>query len=126
MPSLDPAIAEVRRAVRAAITPLAAAPVVVGLSGGADSLALTAAAVFEAGKLGGRVIAAVVGGYALTTGLGSHPDSYTTSGMVWATVATLFGGVGATLAGWGINGRREAGLSGIAAIASWVSSWSSE
>jgi tRNA(Ile)-lysidine synthase len=60
VPSLDPAIAEVRRAVRTAITPFGAAPVVVGLSGGAASLALTAAAVFEAGKLGGRVIAAVV------------------------------------------------------------------
>ncbi|MEV7631934.1 tRNA lysidine(34) synthetase TilS [Microbacterium sp. NPDC089318] len=60
MPSLDPAIAEVRRAVRVSLAPLGAVPVVVGLSGGADSLALTAAVVFEAGKLGGSVIAAVV------------------------------------------------------------------
>lgn len=70
----------------------------------------------------GGVVAAVVGGYALTTGVGSHPDSYTTSGMVWAAVATIFGGVGGTLAGWGTNGRREAGLSGIAAIASFLGS----
>jgi len=49
VPSLDPAIAEVRRAVRAALSPLpAGSTVVVALSGGADSLALTAATVFEA------------------------------------------------------------------------------
>ncbi|MEV7618857.1 tRNA lysidine(34) synthetase TilS [Microbacterium sp. NPDC089321] len=49
MPSLDPAIAEVRRAVRTALGPLpAGSTVVVALSGGADSLALTAATVFEA------------------------------------------------------------------------------
>lgn len=60
MPSLDPAVAEIRRAVRAALAPLGAAPVVVGLSGGADSLALTAATVFEARKLGHSVVAAIV------------------------------------------------------------------
>ncbi|WCD93109.1 tRNA lysidine(34) synthetase TilS [Microbacterium sp. nov. GSS16] len=49
MPSLDPAIAEVRRAVRAALGALPdGATVIVALSGGADSLALTAATVFEA------------------------------------------------------------------------------
>ncbi|QMU97133.1 tRNA lysidine(34) synthetase TilS [Microbacterium esteraromaticum] len=49
MPSLDPAIAEVRRAVRAALSPLPdGATVIVALSGGADSLALTTATVFEA------------------------------------------------------------------------------
>lgn len=68
----------------------------------------------------GGVIAAVVGGYALTTGLGSHPDTYTTSGMVWAAVVALAGGVAATAAGWGLNGRREAGLGGIAAIVSFM------
>jgi tRNA(Ile)-lysidine synthase len=47
-PSLDPAVADVRRAVRGALARLAAdAPLVVGLSGGADSLALTAAVAFE-------------------------------------------------------------------------------
>jgi tRNA(Ile)-lysidine synthase len=60
MPSLDPAIAEVRRAVRASLAPHAGRAVVVALSGGADSLALTAATIFEAGKLGIAVTAAVV------------------------------------------------------------------
>ncbi len=60
MPSLDPAVAEVRRAVRATLTALEAGPVVVALSGGADSLALTAATVFEARALGLPVTAAIV------------------------------------------------------------------
>ncbi|WP_309127418.1 tRNA lysidine(34) synthetase TilS [Microbacterium sp.] len=60
MPSLDPAVAEVRRAVRSVIGPLGASRIVVALSGGADSLALTAAAVFEAGKSGSNVLAAIV------------------------------------------------------------------
>jgi hypothetical protein len=64
----------------------------------------------------GGIIAAAVGSYALMTGLGAHPDSYTTSGMVWAAVVALLGGAAATAAGWGLNGRREAGLGGIAAI----------
>ncbi|WP_405372210.1 MULTISPECIES: tRNA lysidine(34) synthetase TilS [unclassified Microbacterium] len=55
MPSLNPAVAEVRRAVRAALSPLApGSVVVVGLSGGADSLALAAATAFEARRLGIR------------------------------------------------------------------------
>ncbi|WDH79251.1 tRNA lysidine(34) synthetase TilS [Microbacterium esteraromaticum] len=49
MPSLNPAVAEIRRAVRTAIAELPErSTVVVALSGGADSLALTAATVFEA------------------------------------------------------------------------------
>ena len=52
-PSLDPAVAEVRRAVRAVLTGLGARePVLVALSGGADSLALAAATAFEARGLG--------------------------------------------------------------------------
>ncbi|HET8927577.1 MAG TPA: tRNA lysidine(34) synthetase TilS [Microbacterium sp.] len=50
---LDPAVAETRLAVRRALAGLpAGAPVVVALSGGADSLALAAAVGFEAPKLG--------------------------------------------------------------------------
>ncbi|WP_040168578.1 tRNA lysidine(34) synthetase TilS [Microbacterium gorillae] len=49
MPSLDPAVAEIRRAVRAALVPFAGRTVIVALSGGADSLALTAAVAFEVG-----------------------------------------------------------------------------
>jgi tRNA(Ile)-lysidine synthase len=62
-PSLDPAVAEVRRAVRAALERLDADAnpvVIVGLSGGADSLALAAATAFEAPKLGLRAVAVVV------------------------------------------------------------------
>ncbi|GAA3932511.1 tRNA lysidine(34) synthetase TilS [Microbacterium soli] len=60
MPSLDPAIAEVRRAVRAAVAPHAGGRLVVALSGGADSLALTAATVFEAARIDAQVTTAVV------------------------------------------------------------------
>ena len=49
MPSLNPAVAEIRLAVRTALADLPdGATVLVALSGGADSLALTAATVFEA------------------------------------------------------------------------------
>lgn len=61
MPSLDPAIAEIRRAVRTALADLpGGAAVVVALSGGADSLALAAAVAFEAPKLGIRATAVTV------------------------------------------------------------------
>ncbi|MFT4260270.1 tRNA lysidine(34) synthetase TilS [Microbacterium sp.] len=52
MPSLDPAIAEIRLAVRTALADLPAGSVVlVAVSGGADSLALAAAVGFEARAL---------------------------------------------------------------------------
>ncbi|MEU1971956.1 tRNA lysidine(34) synthetase TilS [Microbacterium sp. NPDC019599] len=60
-PGLDPAVAEVRRAVRAALAGLAeGATVLVALSGGADSLALAAATAFEAPKLGLRAASLTV------------------------------------------------------------------
>lgn len=60
-PRLTPAIAGVRRAVRASLTGLPAdALVLVALSGGADSLALAAATAFEAPRLGLRAGAIVV------------------------------------------------------------------
>lgn len=58
-PSLDPAVAEVRRAVRAALAGMTG-PVIIGLSGGADSLALTAAVAFEAPRAGVEATAVVV------------------------------------------------------------------
>jgi tRNA(Ile)-lysidine synthase len=58
-PGLDPAVAEVRVAVRRALRGRTG-EVVVALSGGADSLALTAATAFEAPKLGLAVRAVVV------------------------------------------------------------------
>ncbi|MDD7928548.1 tRNA lysidine(34) synthetase TilS [Microbacterium thalli] len=61
MPSLNPAIAEIRRAVRAALTGLPdGSTVLVALSGGADSLALAAATAFEAPKLGLRAASVTV------------------------------------------------------------------
>ncbi|WP_312172523.1 tRNA lysidine(34) synthetase TilS [Microbacterium sp.] len=55
MPSLSPVIAEIRLAVRTALTDLPqGSTVIVALSGGADSLALAAATAFEAPKLGLR------------------------------------------------------------------------
>lgn len=55
VPSLPPAIAEIRLAVRTALADLPeGSTVVVALSGGADSLALAAATAFEAPKLGLR------------------------------------------------------------------------
>lgn len=77
-----------------------------------------------AGLVGG-LLAAMVGSYALTTGLVGHPDSYTGPGILWATVCALLGGVGATVLGWGLNARREAGLGGIAAIVSLLGAFGS-
>ena len=52
-PSLDPAVAEVRLAVRQSLAAIAeGATIVVGLSGGPDSLALSAALAFEGPKRG--------------------------------------------------------------------------
>ena len=60
-PRLTPAIADVRRAVRAALEPLAGdALVLVALSGGPDSLALGAATAFEAPRAGLRAGAVIV------------------------------------------------------------------
>jgi len=57
-PRLTPAIADIRRAVRALLP--AEGLVLVGLSGGADSLALAAATAFEAGRVGIRAGAVIV------------------------------------------------------------------
>ncbi|WP_426242755.1 tRNA lysidine(34) synthetase TilS [Nocardioides sp. LHG3406-4] len=59
--SLDPAVAAVRRGVRPVLDPLdPGAAVLVACSGGADSLALLAAAVFEGHARGLRVLGATV------------------------------------------------------------------
>ncbi|MGP6170539.1 tRNA lysidine(34) synthetase TilS [Microbacterium sp. A196] len=61
MPSLPPAVAEIRLAVRVALADLPdGATVIVALSGGADSLALAAATVFEARSRGMRVLSATI------------------------------------------------------------------
>ena len=56
----DPAVAAVRLAVRRCLAGLPAGPAVVACSGGADSLALLAATVFEARAAGRRVLGATV------------------------------------------------------------------
>ena len=58
-PGLDPAVAEIRRAVRAGLRGVSG-PVIIGLSGGADSLALAAAVAFEAPKAGIDASAVVI------------------------------------------------------------------
>lgn len=61
VPSLPPAIAEVRLAVRSALAGVSPdATVVVALSGGADSLALVAATAFEARSRGIQVMSATI------------------------------------------------------------------
>ncbi|MEV8263240.1 tRNA lysidine(34) synthetase TilS [Microbacterium sp. NPDC077057] len=61
MPSLAPAVAEIRLAVRTALADLPeGSTIVVALSGGADSLALAAATAFEAAKRGVRATAVTV------------------------------------------------------------------
>lgn len=61
VPSLSPAIAEIRLAVRTALADMPeGSTVIVALSGGADSLALAAATAFEAPKLGLRAASLTV------------------------------------------------------------------
>ncbi|MGI8987561.1 MAG: tRNA lysidine(34) synthetase TilS, partial [Nocardioidaceae bacterium] len=61
MPALHPDAARARAAVRASLADLEAGRLVlVGLSGGADSLALTVAAAFAVPRLGLRLGAVVV------------------------------------------------------------------
>ena len=58
--TLDPAVAAVRRAVRRALVDVGDHPVLVACSGGADSLALLAATVFEARSRPWRVVGVTV------------------------------------------------------------------
>jgi len=84
VPSLNPAVAEIRLAVRTALASLPErATVVVALSGGADSLALTAATVFEGHARGMRVLSLTVD-HQLQTG----------SDLVAASAAVAAEGVG--------------------------------
>lgn len=72
--SLHPCVAAVRLAVRRALTDLAPGdPVVVACSGGADSLALLSATVFEAARDSWKVIGATVD-HSLQVGSREHAD----------------------------------------------------
>jgi tRNA(Ile)-lysidine synthase len=84
----DPAVAAVRLAVRRCLADLPAGPVVVACSGGADSLALLAAAVFECRDTDRRVIGA-------TVDHGLQPESERHADRVVAQMARL--GVDETL-----------------------------
>ena len=82
-PRLDPAVAAVRRAVRGCLADLPTGQLVlVGCSGGADSLALSAAAAFEAPRLGLRAGAVVVDH-------GLQPDSAAVATRVAARLRAL-------------------------------------
>lgn len=58
--ALDPAVAAVRLAVRASLNDVGRRPVVIACSGGADSLALLAATIFEARRAQWRLIGVTV------------------------------------------------------------------
>ncbi|WP_336626507.1 MULTISPECIES: tRNA lysidine(34) synthetase TilS [unclassified Microbacterium] len=80
-PGLDPATADIRRAVRAALATVDG-PILVGLSGGADSLALAAAVAFEAPKAGLPARAVVIDH-------GLQPGSDTVAARAVATAQRL-------------------------------------
>src|SRR4051812_4676920 len=73
---LDPSLAAVRLAVRRAL-PEAPATVLVACSGGADSLALLTATVFEAGQAGVRVVGVTVD-HGLQEGSAAHAEHVVT------------------------------------------------
>lgn len=70
--ALDPARAAIRNAVRGALAELTGGPVLVACSGGADSLALLAASVFEVAKLPGTTVVGVVVDHGLQEGSAEH------------------------------------------------------
>jgi tRNA(Ile)-lysidine synthase len=71
--TLDPAVAAVRLAVRRALADVLDQPVLVACSGGADSLALLAATVFEGRKAGWHVVGVTVD-HGLQHGSADHAD----------------------------------------------------
>ncbi|MBD8870880.1 tRNA lysidine(34) synthetase TilS [Nocardioides donggukensis] len=81
--ALDPAVAAVRRAVRRDLAEVAeVGPVLVACSGGADSVALLSAAVFECHRAGRRVVGA-------TVDHGLQEDSAEHAASVVAQMATM-------------------------------------
>ncbi len=82
--ALDPDVAAVRLAVRRSLADVAAQPVLVACSGGADSLALLAATCFEARRGGWQVVGATVD-HGLQAGSAEHA----------ASVAAQMAGLGA-------------------------------
>jgi tRNA(Ile)-lysidine synthase len=73
----DPAVAAIRLAVRRDLADLEPGPVVVACSGGADSLALLAATVFERRRGGGRVLGVTVD-HGLQARSAAHADHVAT------------------------------------------------
>lgn len=70
--------------------------------------------------LAGGVVAAFVADYAITQVLDAASGDHSTTQMAWTAGVALLGGVVGTVLGWLANGRRAAGLTGIAAIVSVV------
>ena len=83
--TLHPAVAAVRVPVRSALGRLEDGDVVaVACSGGADSLALASAAVFEGHKLGLRVVGVTVD-HGLQPGSAAQADRVVASSPRWAS-----------------------------------------
>lgn len=81
--TLDPAVAEVRRLVRAVLSALEpGSTILIACSGGADSLALAAATVIEAKAIAGHVIG-------VTIDHGLQPDSSSVADHVVSQLAAL-------------------------------------
>jgi tRNA(Ile)-lysidine synthase len=117
--TLDPAVAAVRLAVRRSLSAVAmpGGPVLVACSGGADSLALLAATVFEARKVGVSVVGVTVD-HGLQEGSAEH------AGRVVEQMAALGADETASIrvtvdpGSWGIEaGAREARYAALSQLA---------
>ncbi|WP_134765564.1 tRNA lysidine(34) synthetase TilS [Nocardioides sp. 1609] len=120
--SLDPAVAAVRLAVRRSLGQADGDVVVVACSGGADSLALLAAAVFECPRLGRRVVGAVVD-HGLQDGSADHTDRVVAQMAALGADETLSARVRVEGAGRGVEAAaREARYAVLEQVAERVGS----
>src|SRR4051794_34055747 len=104
----DPAVAAVRLAVRGCLTDAPGEPVVVACSGGADSLALLAATVFES-RRGGRPVVGATVDHGLQEGSAGHADRVVQQMAALGASETLTARVLVEPAGQGIEAAaREA------------------
>lgn len=73
-----------------------------------------------AAGLAGGLLAAYLGTYATTKIIDPTAGSYTGGDLLRAGAVVALGGIVATVLGWALNGRRDAGRTGIAALVSLV------